>query len=84
MSRTDEFELTSDLLDAIAWKFLASEFTGRCYVGWPIEQRLDQYLIRQGLPDLVDDGSTFIALLGRVMSNIGPAFRSGVLAVSAG
>jgi len=84
MSRTDEFELTSDLLDAIAWKFLGSEFTGRCYVGWPIEQRLDQYLIRQGLPDLVDDGSTFIALLGRVMSNIGPAFRSGVLAVSAG
>lgn len=84
MSRTDEFELTSDLLDAIAWKFLGSEFTGRRYVGWPIEQRLDRYLIHQGLPDLVYDGSTFNALLDRVMTNIGPAFRSGVLAVSAG
>ncbi|MBN9636003.1 MAG: hypothetical protein J0H22_12540 [Actinobacteria bacterium] len=84
MSRTDEFELTSDLLDAIAWKFLGSEFTGRRYVGWPIEQRLDRYLIHQGLPGLVVDGSVFNTLLDRVMTNIGPAFRSGVLAVSAG
>lgn len=52
MSRTDEFELTSELRDAIAWKFLGSEFTGRRHVGWPIEQRLDRYLIHQGLPDL--------------------------------
>lgn len=84
MPRTDHLDMTSDILDAIAWKFLNSEFTGRSYLGWPIERRLDRYLVHQGLPDLVDDGSTFNALLDHVMANIGPAFRSGVLSVPTG
>ncbi|MDR3661324.1 MAG: hypothetical protein P4L86_13210 [Mycobacterium sp.] len=84
MPRPDHLELTSDILDAISWKFLGSEFTGRSYLDWPIEQRLDRYLVHQGLTDLVNDGSTYNALLDRVMANIGPAFRSGVLAVPTG
>jgi hypothetical protein len=28
-------------LDAVAWKFVGSEFAGQTYADWPIERRLD-------------------------------------------
>ena len=35
MTPTDRFEMTRSQLDAIAWKFLRSEFTGQIYADWP-------------------------------------------------
>jgi hypothetical protein len=66
-------------LDAIAWKFLGSEFTGRIYANWSIEQRVDAYLAHNGLMDMVKDGAAYDALLQRVMANVGPALRRGIL-----
>lgn len=79
MARADDLEPTSDLLDAVAWAFLGSQFTGRNYLDWPIEKRLDRYLIHQGMGYLLKDGSSYNALMERVMANIGQAYRRGVL-----
>jgi hypothetical protein len=65
--------------DAIAWKFVGSEFAGQTYADWPIERRLDGYLLHHGLVDVFDDGSACEALLGRVMDNIGRAVRDRLL-----
>jgi hypothetical protein len=80
MTPTDRVELTRQELDAIAWKFLGSEFTGPMYADWPIDRRIDAYLQHQRLADIINDGSASRALLERVMANIGPALRNGVLA----
>lgn len=66
-------------IDEVAWKFLRSEFTGRTYANWPIDRRVDAYLIRNGLRRFLDNGADYSALLDRVMSNIGAALRSGIL-----
>ena len=79
MTPTDRIELTRGRLDAIAWKFLRSEFTGQTYADWPIDRRLDAYLLHYGPTELINDGSAYNALLERVMANIGPALRIGVL-----
>jgi hypothetical protein len=79
MTPTDRFELTRTQLDAIAWKFLRSEFTEQRYADWPIDRRLDAYLLHYGPTELINDGSGYDALLQRVMANIGPALRNGVL-----
>ena len=80
MMSTDRVELTRQELDAIAWRFLGSEFAGPMHADWPIDRRLDAYLQHHGPADIVNDGSAFNALLERVMANIGPALRNGVLA----
>jgi hypothetical protein len=80
MTPTERVELTKQEIDAIAWKFLGSEFTGQIYAGWPIDRRIDAYLQHHGLTHIGNDGSTSKALLERVMANIGPALRNGVLA----
>lgn len=79
MTPTDRADLTTELLDTIAWGFLRSEFTEQSYAEWPIDRRVDAYLLRHGPTDLLMDGSAYNALLDRVMANIGPALRSGVL-----
>src|SRR5262249_51696880 len=79
MTPTDRLEQTTGQLDAIAWKFLRSEFTGQIYSDWPIDRRLDAYLLHYGPTELINDGSAYNALLERVMANIGPALRNGVL-----
>ena len=82
MTPTDRVEFTMQELDAIAWKFLGSEFTGQIYADWPIDRRIQAYLEHHGLKHVVNDGSTSKALLERVMANIGPAQRNGVLTPS--
>lgn len=73
-------DLTQHELDSIAWEFLESKFTGRSYADWPIDRRLDAYLLHHGLVNVMNDGTVYNALLERVMSNIGPALRKGLLA----
>lgn len=72
-------ELSTDELDTIAWKFLRSEFAGRIYINWPIERRIDAYLLHHGPTELLNNGSAYSALLERVMGNIRRARHSGVL-----
>ena len=73
-------ELTADEFDAIAWRFLGSEFAERTYADWPMDRRVDAYLLHHGLSDIVNDGSAYNALLERIMANIGAALRKGLLA----
>ncbi len=79
MTPTYREDLTPADLDAIAWGFLRSEFTGQTFADWPIDRRVDAYLSHYGPSALVNDGSAYDALLERVMANIGPALRNGVL-----
>ncbi len=79
MASTDRSELTKDQLDAIAWQFLRSEFAGQIYADWPIDQRLDTFLLHYGPTNRRIDGSAYNELLDHVMANIGTALRNGVL-----
>jgi hypothetical protein len=76
---TSHVTATERELDAIAWKFLGSEFTEPNYASWTIERRVDAYLTHHGLMDVVNDGAAYDALLERVMANVGAALRQGVL-----
>ena len=67
-------------LDTIAWQFLCSQYTGRDYWDWPLEQRLDAYLRHHERDDILNDGAAYSMVLERVMANFGRARRDGVLA----
>jgi hypothetical protein len=79
MTPTDRVGSEEDELDSIAWAFLGSEFTGPIYAEWPLDRRLDSYLSHAGLSDVANDGSAYNALLERIMANLRPARRSGLL-----
>ena len=79
MTSSDRIAWTRTELDAIAWQFLRSEFTGATYSHWPIDRRLDAYLLHHGPAELLVDGSGYNDLLDRIMTNIGPAHGNGVL-----
>ncbi|RDH78176.1 hypothetical protein DVS77_12585 [Mycolicibacterium moriokaense] len=79
MTPTDRGQLTRAELEAHAWRFLRSEFTGQTYADWPIDRRLDAFLLHYGPTELLVDGSAYNELLDHVMVNIGPALRNGVL-----
>ncbi len=81
MTPTESADLTTAELDTLAWRFLRSEFAGRIYSDWSLDRRLDAYLLRHGGTDFLADGSAYAALLDRVMVNIGPARRNGVLSL---
>lgn len=81
MAPTDRTDLTTAELDTVAWRFLRSEFASQTYSDWPLDRRLDAYLGHHGPADLLVDGSAYNALLERVMVNIGPARRKGVLSL---
>jgi hypothetical protein len=82
MTTASHVELSKRKLDAIAWEFLGSEFTGKIYADWPIDRRVDAFLRRHGLIDIVNNGGAYNALLERVMANIGRARRDGLLPVA--
>ena len=75
----DRSELTRAELDTIAWQFLRSEFTGATHADWPIDRRLDAFLLHYGPTGPLADGTAYNELLEHVMTNIGPALRNGVL-----
>ena len=79
MTLAGHVELTEQELDAIAWQFLGSEFTGELYANWPIDRRVNAYLMHYRLMHVANDGAACDALLHRVMANIGRALRHGVL-----
>ena len=79
MTTGSHVEPTIRKLDTIAWKFLGSEFTGQTYADWPIDRRVDAYLWRHGLSDIVNDGGAYNTLLDRVMANLARARRDGLL-----
>lgn len=76
---TNQDEMTRGQLDDIAWRFLRSEFSSPIYADWPIDRRLNAYLLHQGPRRILGSGSAFEALLERVMANIAEAIRLGVL-----
>ena len=69
--------------DDLSWKFLSSAFAHDPYINWPIDCRLDAYLRRHELVDLLNDGTAYSRLLDSVMANIGPAHRRGMLGLGA-
>jgi hypothetical protein len=79
MTATRLGDLTRHELDKIAWKFLRSKFTGQMYANWPIDRRVDAYLLHHGLMNVMNDGTVYDALLESVMAKVGPALRNGVL-----
>lgn len=80
MTAAGSKDLTVRDLDAIALRFLQSEFAEPAYANWPIERRLDAYLSHNRLADVDhDDGSACDALLQRVMANISRIRRSGTV-----
>ncbi|WP_235623897.1 hypothetical protein [Mycolicibacterium goodii] len=65
-------------LENLAWQVLASEFAGPMYSCWPIEDRVDAFLLHDTAHDAVG-GSFRDALVQRVMANIAAAHKLGVL-----
>ncbi|ULE33405.1 hypothetical protein [Mycobacterium sp. IDR2000157661] len=81
MAPSDWLNLTTAELDTVAWRFLRSEFATPSYADWSLDRRLDAFLSHHGPADILVDGSAYSALLDRVMVNIGPARRNGVLSL---
>lgn len=80
MASTRRCLMTPNQLDAVAWGFLASEFTTPVYADWPIDRRLDAFLVHSGREELLNDGTTYDTLLDHIMARIGPALRRGIVA----
>lgn len=76
MMPTERAEPTRADLDAVAWRFLRSEYASPTYSDWPLDRRLDSFLRREGDTEICMDGGTYSLLLDRVMANIGAAVRN--------
>jgi hypothetical protein len=79
MTPTEPAERTVAMLDAVARRFLRSEFASRIYCDWPIERRIEAYLRHHEASALLTDGYSYNLLIERVMANIPSALRDGVL-----
>ncbi|CAN5851538.1 hypothetical protein BH09ACT7_BH09ACT7_32580 [soil metagenome] len=78
MTPTYREVLTEEQLDDIAWQFFRSEFASQ-RANWPVDRRIDAFLLHDGPAGLASDGTSYHALIERVMANIRPALRTGVL-----
>ena len=78
MTPTNREALSEQQLDDIAWQFLHSEFASQ-RANWSIDRRIDAFLLHDGPAGLANDRCSYHALIERVMANIRPALRAGVL-----
>ncbi|AKK27323.1 hypothetical protein [Mycobacterium sp. EPa45] len=76
MASTYRETINHEELEIVAWGFLRSEFTSQIYSDWPIDRRVDAYLLHYGPTRLLNDGSAYNALIDCIMANIGPALRN--------
>jgi hypothetical protein len=53
-------------VEALAWQFLNSDYVGDAYATRSLDQRLHNFLRRNGLVRVADDGDLFNIILGRV------------------
>lgn len=74
-----EHELATEDFEAVAWRFLRSEFASQIYADWPIDRRIEAYLLHHEASELLSNGSAYRVVVERVMANIGSATRNGVL-----
>lgn len=73
--------LTDSDLDALAVQFLNSPYADRNkYSEWPLDRRIEGFLLRRGLVRLAEDGDAYGLILDHVMAYLGAARRrsSGV------
>ncbi|MFG1934509.1 hypothetical protein ACGFK1_28290 [Mycobacterium sp. NPDC048908] len=75
----EQLDLSEAAVDRIAWGFLGSEFTTLIYASWPIERRVDGYLTRHDMVNVLNNGDAHTAVVQRVLANTGVALRDGVL-----
>src|SRR5450755_2832127 len=64
---------TDSDVDVLAWQFLNSAFADNTYADWPLDRRLDGFLLRRGLVRIVEDGDAYDLIFNRVMAHIGAA-----------
>ncbi|MGV7828385.1 hypothetical protein PJM51_20400 [Mycobacterium kansasii] len=70
--------LTDSDLDALAVQFLNSPYADRNkYSEWPLDRRIEGFLLRRGLVRLAEDGDAYGLILDRVMAYLGAAHRRG-------
>ena len=65
--------LTDAHVDALAWRFLNSDYVSDVYCRWSLDQRLSTFLRRSGIARVADDGDLFNVILDRVMTGISSA-----------
>ena len=65
--------LTDSDVDMLAWQFLDSAYADNIYADWPLDRRLDGFLLRRGLVGIVEDGDAYDLVFNRVMAHIGAA-----------
>jgi hypothetical protein len=69
--------LTDSDVDALVWQFINSTYAADTYAGWPLDRRLEGFLLRRGLSSIAEDGDAYRLVLNRVMAYIGLSDRTG-------
>ncbi|ANW65057.1 hypothetical protein BCA37_16960 [Mycobacterium sp. djl-10] len=67
-------------LDAVALRFLASEFAGPAYSSRSMDRRVELFLTRRGPRCVLENGTAHEDLIQAVLANLRPARRTGILA----
>jgi hypothetical protein len=57
-------------VDGLARQFLDSAYGSDQYANWPLDRRLEGFLLHRGLGHLADNGDLFTIICDRVMTNI--------------
>jgi hypothetical protein len=67
--------LTDADVDALAWQFLNSDYVGEAYAKRSLDQLLQNFLRRNDLVRVADDGDLYNIIFDRVMGNISSLLR---------
>ncbi len=68
--------VTDSDVDALAWQFMNSAYANDAYADWPLDRRLDGFLLHRGLVRLAEDGDAYELILDRVMAFIAARARA--------